>query len=240
MSERLLASLTPRELLAVVCQFAAEVATGKNLTSSATLSDDTIMGYVHAAVAWIKCHTYKAVPPYTNEGGPRQDRRLYPILSALLADRRKWTQKRPLRLPLTGPILQAMQALVAEENTVDPSQRTDRTAALYDWVGLGIITGRQLGEFGQSALPARSTARAYDPLPKNNDIPAERRGKPKAFVRDDFTFYNLGLLLLDHHRLLDPSTTSEFVHIRLRYDKSKFNFISKKYQRQHGTQVLGK
>jgi hypothetical protein len=119
-----------------------------------------------------------------------------------------------------------MQALVAEEHTSNTSRRTDRTAPLFDWVGLGIFTGHRLGRFEQAILPARSTARAYDLLPINNHIPEEWRGKPKAFVRDDFTFYHHGILLLEQHCLLDPSTKPEFAHIRWRFNKSKFTLSS--------------
>jgi hypothetical protein len=235
MSSGIMEAYTPRELLAIVCQYAAEVAKGNNLTISESLADDTIMGYVNAAVAWIRCNTYKEVPLYTNEGGSRQDRRLHPLLAALLADRRKWTRKKDLRLPLTGPILQTMETIVAEEHSSRSPRRTDRTAALYDWIILGIFTGFRLCEFGQSVLPARSNARAFDPLPDNEHIPPEWRGKPKAFVRDDFKFYDVGLHLLDHHDLTNSKIRAEFVHIRWRFDKSKFNFIVKQYQRQHGT-----
>jgi hypothetical protein len=131
----------PGELLTIVCRYSAEVAKGNNITRSESLADDTIMGYVNAAVAWLRCNTYKEVPLFTNEGGSRQDRRLNPVLAALHADQQKWTRKRELRLPLTGPILYTMEYIVAEENGTLSPRRTDDTAALYDWIILGIFTG---------------------------------------------------------------------------------------------------
>jgi hypothetical protein len=84
-----LTSLTPGELIAVVCQYTAEVAEGNNLAKITDLSDDTIMGYINAAAKWIKCNTNLSVPLYANDDDVRQDQTLHPMLSTLLADWRK-------------------------------------------------------------------------------------------------------------------------------------------------------
>jgi hypothetical protein len=158
------------------------------------------------------------------------------MLSALLADRRQWKQKRALRLPINGPMFTAMQRMVTHSTHTQPRlQHSDRASALFDWIGLGAFTGHRLNEFGQSTLPAGSKADSFDPLPGNNDIPAVWRGKPKAFVRDDFVFYDAQLRRLDHTRLTTESDNAEYVHIRWRFDKSKDNFITKQYRRQHKT-----
>jgi hypothetical protein len=81
-------------------------------------------------LAWIRCNPDKEVPLYTNEGGSRQDRRLHPLLAALHADQQKLTRKKDLRLPLTGPIIQNMETIVADANRARSLRRTDRTAAL--------------------------------------------------------------------------------------------------------------
>jgi hypothetical protein len=128
-----------------------------------------------------------------------------------------------------------METIVAAENSDRSRRRSDRTAALYDWVILGIFTGFRLCEFGQSVLHARSNAQVFNPLPNNKHIQPEWRGKPIAFVRDDFKFYDSSLHLLDHKRPKVTTTRAAFVHIRWRFDKSKFNFTVKQYQRQHGT-----
>jgi hypothetical protein len=66
MPPAVLETFTPRELLSIVCQYAAKAAKSKNITNYESLTDETIMGYVNAAVAWTKCTTYKDVPLYTN------------------------------------------------------------------------------------------------------------------------------------------------------------------------------
>jgi hypothetical protein len=109
MSPGLLTSLTQGELLAVVCQYTAEFAEGNNLTKMPDLSDDTIIGNINAAAKWIKCM-------YSDDDGVRQDRTLHPMLSAPLADRRKWTQKRELRMPITGPMFTVMQIMITQAN----------------------------------------------------------------------------------------------------------------------------
>jgi hypothetical protein len=115
------------------------------------------------------------------------------------------------------------------------SQQRRQGSRVYDWIGLGLLTGHRLGEFGQSKLPTGSNSTSFDILPDNSHIPPMWRGKPKAFVRDDFSFYTASRILMSHNDLLISPSTAEFVHIRWRYDKSKFNFITKQYQRQHGT-----
>jgi hypothetical protein len=43
--------------------------------------------------------------------------------------------------------------------------------------------------------------------------------------------------MISHSALLDNPEAAEFVHLRWRDDIGKFDFITKKYQRQHGTLV---
>jgi hypothetical protein len=133
-------------------------------------------------------------------------------------------------------MFQAMQDIVARtQYTNNPQPHTDKASALFDWIGLGVFTGHRLSELGQSTLPKVSTAQGFDPLPTNSHMPPAWRGKPKAFVRDDFSFYDASLHQLDHDQLQAAPSSAEYVHIRWRFDKSKFNFITKQYQRQHKT-----
>jgi hypothetical protein len=176
---------------------------------------------------------------YTNDDGSKPDSRLHPYLGSILSERRKWAQKREQRQPLTGLMIEHMAYRVAAlTSPADPTVGMDITSAIYDWVCLGIFAGLRLGEFGQSALPAGSSAAAFDPLPTANpNIPLAWQGTPKAFVLDDFTFFTRELHLIPHSTLFTSPEAAEFVHLRWRYDKGKFNFITKKYQRQHGTLV---
>jgi hypothetical protein len=129
-----------------------------------------------------------------------------------------------------------MQNMVIQANhTLPHLQHTSMASALFDRIGLGAFTGHRLSEFGQSTLPVGSKADSFDPLPRKNDILSAWRGKPKAFVRDDFILYVAHLRRLDHAKLRTRSDAAEYVHIRWRFHKSKFNFITKQYQSQHKT-----
>jgi cytochrome c oxidase assembly protein Cox11 len=66
------APFSPGVILAIVCQYAAEVSIGDSLKKSETLSADVIMGSVNAVVTWMCSNTYNEVPLYTNECGSRQ------------------------------------------------------------------------------------------------------------------------------------------------------------------------
>jgi hypothetical protein len=136
------------------------------------------------------------------------------MLAALLANRRKWTQKRDLRLPITGPVFQDMQDIVARpRHKNNPPPHTNKASALFDWIGLSVFTCHRLSEFRQSTLPAGSTAQGFDPLPKNSHIPPACRGKPKAFVRDDFSLYDARLHQLDHDQLRVAPSSAEALGI---------------------------
>jgi hypothetical protein len=239
MSEGFLQTLTPRELLAIVCQYGSEVAGGNTISGNASVCDSTILGYISSAVAWIKVTTQSVVPLYTNNDGAQTDKKLHPYLAAILSERRKWAQKREQRQPLTGLMIEHMAHMVTLSSVNSHSGvGLDMRSALYDWICLGIFCGLRLGEFGQSALPAGNHAGAFDPLPTgNSNIPLAWQGTPKSFVLDDFQFFAGNLVLISHSDLYQNMAAVEFVHVRWRYDKGKFNFITKKYQRQHGTLV---
>jgi hypothetical protein len=183
--------------------------------------------------------TQSVVPLYTDNDGAQTDRKLHPYLAAILSERRKWAKKREQRQPLTGLMIEHMAHMVAStRGSQHASVGMDMWSALYDWICLGIFCGLRLGEFGQSALPAGHHAGAFDPLPTGNpNIPLVWQGTPKSFVLDDFTFFTRDLVLISHYTLYKNLAAAEFVHIRWRYDKGKFNFVTKKYQRQHGTLV---
>jgi hypothetical protein len=92
-------------------------------------------------------------------------------------------------------MMQSMHHMVMEADcSVGSAASSHRTAALYDWVSLGLFTGHRLGEFG-SALPSGSGASGFHPLPLNKHIPPQWRKKKKDFVRNDVSFYDVHLNL---------------------------------------------
>jgi hypothetical protein len=207
------------------------VADGDNLGMRANLADDTIANYLRAAATWLQDQCGVSLPLYTNRGGTKKTETLHPYLAAILSDRRTWKKARPKREPLTGAILDRMAEMA---KTASDQSSTSSDAAMYDWSRLGLFTGSRLAEYGQSALPRGTPHDGWDVIPTNRNVPQEWRGKPKAFVASDFTFFDEHLVRLPDSAVLAKSSRVMFVHIRYRYDKSTHNFVTRKYRRVHG------
>jgi hypothetical protein len=100
--------------------------------------------------------------------------------------------------------------------------------AVFDWIRLGLFTGSRLGEYGQSRL--RKGIR-FNTIPSSIDA-GEWAGRSLAFIASDFTFYNHSRHVIDHSDVPAQYAQAQIrdVHIRFRYDKSKDNFLIRKFQ----------
>jgi hypothetical protein len=214
-------------------EYVESLATGDNLNQKSDLSDDTICNYLRAAASWMQHHCGVAVPLYTNEGGTRKAEKLNPYISELLAQRRTWAKKKDKKEPLTGRIFRVMEHLAATSRH-GPQGDLSKDCVLYDCCRLGLFTGSRLSEYGQGALPTGTPSDGWLPLPTNRDVPSEWQGKPSAFIASDFEFFDDNQQKMPHAAVLDGQRAPTFVHVRFRYDKSKFNFITRKYKRVHG------
>jgi hypothetical protein len=91
-----------------------------------------------------------------------------------------------------------------------------RTAAVFDWTGLGLHTGsRLLGKYGQSK-PEKGSAFARVP-----QGPCE--GQALAFIQEDFVYYDADGHLLSLTTLLAKPESAATFHVTFRYDKSATN-----------------
>lgn len=214
-------------------EYLESLATGDSLSSKQNLGDDTICNYLRSAATWMAHHHNVAVPLYANEKGTQKSERLNPYLSELLSQRRTWTKKKDKKEPLTGHIFSAMAAIAAASSK-NPQGNQSMDCVLYDCCRLGLFTGSRLSEYGQGALPRGAPSDGWLPLPTNRDVPAEWQGKPSAFIAQDFEFYDDNRCLISHSAALQREPEAAYVHIRFRYDKSKHNFIVRKYKRVHG------
>ena len=195
------------------------------------LTDDTICGYLQAAVTWLR-HEYSVpVPLYTNNQGTKKSERLHPYLAELLGQRRTWGKKKSKREPLTGHIIDTMRDLAGEICDSDPNGYLRAEPVLYDFIRVASFTGSRLAEYGQSALPKGSPPDGWATIPNNRDVPNEWRNKPAAFVRDDFEFFDQRRVQMKHRSALRHPRRVQFVRVRFRYDKSKFNFIFRTFQK---------
>jgi hypothetical protein len=149
--------------------------------------------------------------------------RLHPYLKELITQRRTWKQPKPKREPVHGDIFDALHAKVTAER-----QPHGKTAAIFDWLRLGAFTGSRLSEYGQDKV---AKGERWATIPTSSDVPLEWRGKPIAFIADDFLFLDKTCRIMSHSvALLHPQRVLD-VHIRFRYDKGKINFIIRKFRR---------
>jgi hypothetical protein len=65
----------------------------------------------------------------------------------------------------------------------------------------------------------------------------EWAGTPLAFIRADLSFYDQDMLRRSHSECLANDSLAIFLHIRFRYDKSKYNFTIRKYRRVSGSLI---
>jgi hypothetical protein len=158
---------------------------GDNYKKRDDLSNDTIMGYARAAAMYLETEYKIIVPLYLHSGGTQKQNTLNPFLADLLVQRRTWKKKRNKKEPITGAMLDAMLQLAASDTRGVISE----SAAVYDWCRFGLFTGSRLGEFAQSKPPKGAPADWYAAIPNSNDVPREWRGRPIAFIEEDFSFY---------------------------------------------------
>jgi hypothetical protein len=206
---------------------------GDNLKNKKDLSDDTLMGYVRAAAQHLETHYRITVPIFLQSGASRQQNHIHPYLSDLLAQRRTWAKKRPKREALTGAILDAMLELASDS----PLALLSEEAAVYDWARFGLYTGSRLGEYAASKPPAGAPFDWHATIPNNDDVPIEWRGKPIAFIEEDFEFYDDHWTSLPLDEVLDDPSIAEIIRVRFRYDKGKVNFHFRTFKRVHGNHL---
>jgi hypothetical protein len=113
----------------------------------------------------------------------------------------------------------------------DQARLLDCVPAIYDWTWLGVFTGSRLGEYGQSK-PRSGELFAMVPLTPDA---GKWAGMPLAFIREDFTYYDIQRHLLSRSNLQSLRSFAEEVHVRFCYDKSTTNFAIRKYHRMRHT-----
>ena len=168
------------------------------------------MGYAHAAALYRETQYKTTVPLYIKRGGAQKQNTLRTFLSNLLADRHNWKKKRDKKEPLTGSILDAMLELV----TLDPQGILSAMSAVYDWCHFNLFTGSRLGEYGQSKPPKGAPNDWFTTAPNSKDVLAEWRGKPLAFIEEDFTFYTSKKIALSMEAVLTDPARAAILRIR--------------------------
>ena len=177
-------------------------------------------------------HSFQiTVPLFTGPGYNHKADKLHPYLSELISQRRIWAAGKRKREPCTFEMFHAWRHMSHPDSSTHPPTQPStlgETAATFDWACVGLHTGSRLAEYGQSKLPRGSGPRAWNKIPSSG--PPAWRGHPIAFIAEDFTYFNKHLIRIPTATALDNPTMVEYVEIRFRYDKGKYNFVVRKYR----------
>jgi hypothetical protein len=152
---------------------------------------------------------------------------LHPYLREIIAQRKAWSVPKPKKEPFTIDMFRSLsRSLRSRSDGLDTFLHTE--SAVYDWTRLGIFTGSRVAEYAQTRL---KKGIRYNIIPTSTSA-GEWAGKPLAFIRSDFTFYDPSHTLIEHSQLQRRHIQGQVqsVHIRFRFDKSPKNFSIRKFQ----------
>ena len=210
--------------------YLVEVKQGKNL-SGAHLTGQSLRNYVKAAADCFSILLGSKLNIYNLDTLAQKRVYLHPYLHELITQRAVWTKPKTRKEPYTYRML-VTQARHLTKRSSDPMRTyLSKPYAVWDWARLGIFTGSRLSEYAQSGL--RKNQR-FHCIPVNAET-GFWGGKPIAFIRADFEFYDALARLIPHsavsrrHKLREVQT----VHVRFRYDKGAENFSTRKFSQSN-------
>jgi hypothetical protein len=119
---------------------------------------------------------------------------LHPLLSDLIATTRTWSKPQKKKEPFTFALFDYLHRGVSTAALHDLQTQLGRTAAIFDWTGLGLHTGSRLSEYGQSK-PEKGSPFARVPQ-------GPCKGQALAFMKEDFVYYDASGCLLAQTSLL--------------------------------------
>jgi hypothetical protein len=212
----------PAQTVKLIGAFAWHVKQGNGLQRTQHPCAATIAGYIKAAALWLETEFRQTIQTscLTASGASLG---LHPLLRDLIASQRTWSKPQKKKEPFTFAIFEYLHLGVVAAARRDRQTLLGRTAAVYDWTGLGLHTGSRLAEYGQSKPDKKS------PFARVPQGPCA--GQALAFIRADFHCYNVdGCRLTDFAIRNDPGSATD-LHVYFRYDKSATNHSVRKYTR---------
>ena len=212
----------PAQAVKLIAAFAWDIKQGHGLKSTIHPSSATVSGYIKAAALWLETEFRQTIPTYclTASGASLG---LHPLLRDLIASQRTWSKPQKKKEPFTFAIFDYLHRGVTAAATHDQQTLLGRTAAIFDWTGLGLHTGSRLGEYGQSKTEKGSP---FARVPQGPNA-----GQALAFVKEDFLYFDAKGRLLDHATVLHQRPLALHLHVTFRYDKSATNYSVRKFTR---------
>jgi hypothetical protein len=200
--------------------FAWSVKAGHGLRSTKHPGAGTVAGYIKAAALWLETTFRQAISTYSLTASGTSTG-LHPLLSDLIATQRTWCKPQKKKEPFTFAIFDFLHQGVSTAAQYDRQTLLGRTAAVFDWTGLGLHTGSRLAEYGQSK-PEKGSPFARVPQ-------GPCAGQALAFIKEDFLYYDKHGCLLDQIALLSNPAPATDLHVSFRYDKSATNHSIRKF-----------
>jgi hypothetical protein len=210
------------QVVKLIAAFAWDIKQGHGLVNTISPGSATIAGYIKAAALWLETEFAQTIQTYslTSTGASIG---LHPLLTDLITSQRTWSKPQKKKEPFTYAIFDYLHAGVTQAARHNIQTLLERTAAVFDWTGLGLHTGSRLGEYGQSK-PEKGSAFARVPQ-------GPCAGQALAFVKEDFVYFDDAGHLVSHTTLLEKPNRAATFHITFRYDKSATNHSVRKYTR---------
>lgn len=189
-----------------------------SMKKQASLSPASLTGYLNAALDWLRSELgLKA--EIINSAGTR-----HKMIQDIIDQARNWQKPKAKREPYTALMLSCLSEKVEKAAKLDPDHRLGKEAAVLDWARLSAFTGSRVGKYAQSVGTSKKASRV-----PNLPFAEEWAGTPIAFIAGDFEFFNKDNKKMSFHRLLRNPQQATQVHIRFRYDKSRKNFVKRKF-----------
>jgi hypothetical protein len=219
--------LSQDQLIDTIGAFLDDLKAGKNL-QSIHLSSQSLRNYTTAAAMCFKLLTGTTAHYYDPATMLQKRIYLHPFLQDKIVQRQTWTAPKQQKEPFTYCMLKAhaqklLKPVVKDSCTTFYSLNY----VVWDWLRLGVFTGSRVAEYAQSGLKKHQR---YQCIPKTKDA-AQWAGQPFAFTRADFQFYdeNNRCVPQEHVLAMHKKQRVKTVHIRFRFDKSKHNFVIRKF-----------
>lgn len=187
---------------------------------------DTVAHYANAAYLFLLRHVDRHFTIYLpNTAKPT----MVPFIKDRLDQRRKWQRPKPKREAFTFDMLDEFHQQIKADAKANVSSHLSRKALIFDCMRLGSFTGSRAAEYSQT----KGKKGTFNRIP--NTFAAHCwRGKPIAFISEDFTYLDADGIVLDHQDLFRDSTPAVQLQLCTRYDKSGRNFAIRKFGRGQG------
>jgi hypothetical protein len=221
------ATMNDGQILQVLGTYLHSLRYGDTIHQESKLMDQTLRRYLVSAAHCFTLLNGRRCLAHDPATMHQTQPALHPFLREQLRQRANWKKPKARIEPFTSLMFEHLYREI--QSSRDPAKMfTSELAAVFDWTRLGLFTGSRLGEYGQSRL---SRGVRFNVIPHSVDA-GEWAGRSLAFIAEDFTFYDDAMHTVPCSTLSISHANARVteVHIRFCYDKSKDNFIIRKFR----------